>query len=170
MHHTDIAPDWGHLAWPSLLPCARLQLATDQRMTLPTGATVVAPPGAVFDLRNTGAAPTQMLDLDWITASTSTERDGALCRRDRSGLSQDIEAPVRVMVRQATAAPGATLTAPSDAHTEQSDNIPNPTRLPNLQVTPDGARFLVRLAQEAKDAVRRCVRNCPVGVRLTSFR
>jgi hypothetical protein len=81
------------------------QLREGRSATLPTGATAIAPPGAVVELLNTGTAPTRMLDLIWVTASTSTERDGAEWWKGFGGTTQDIEPPVRVTVRRVAMRP-----------------------------------------------------------------
>jgi sugar lactone lactonase YvrE len=115
------------------------QMRAGQSATLPAGATVIAPPGAVVELLNTGTAPTRMLDLLWVTASGSTERGGAEWWKGFGGISQDIAAPVRITVRQEAMPPGATIAAPDAADTVQSANVTDLSRLLDLRYSSDGS-------------------------------
>ena len=114
-------------------------LSAGQESILVTGTTLVAPPGTVVELRNDGSVPTSMLDLLWITASTSSESGGAMWVRATATHSQHLTPPVSVMLWRLTVDAGATVPPPASSDIAQSVVAVDHAGTFDLRRQPDGS-------------------------------
>jgi hypothetical protein len=114
-------------------------LSVGQEAIVATGTTLVAPPGTIFDLRNDGSIPTSMLDLLWITASTSTESGGAVWNRATAIKRQELTPPVSLVLWRLTMDADATIPPPATIDVAQSVAAVDQTRRYDLHDQPDGS-------------------------------
>jgi hypothetical protein len=114
-------------------------LSAGQDLVVETGTTLVAPPGAIIELRNEGSSPAAMLDLLWVSASTSTESGGAVWGKAAGGTRQNLTPPVSILLRRLSVDAGATIPAPASADTAQSAAVVDPERSLDLRSSSDGA-------------------------------
>jgi len=114
-------------------------LAEGQELVLETGTTLVAAPETVIELRNEGSAPTSMLDLLWITPSTSSESGGAMWGRATNTKRQELAPPISVVLWHLNVEAGATIPPPASESTAQSAAALDPKRIFNLRPEPDGS-------------------------------
>jgi hypothetical protein len=118
---------------------AESALSAGQEATLATGATLVAPPGTVVELRNDGSIPTSMLDLLWITASGSTESGSAVWTRATALRRQDLTPPVSVILWRLTVDARATIPPPASSDIAQSVAAVDQARMFDPRPQPDGS-------------------------------
>jgi hypothetical protein len=114
-------------------------LSAGQESVLVTGTTLVAPPGTVVELRNDGSVPTSMLDLLWVTASTSSESGGAMWARATPIHRQDLTPPVSIVLWRLTLDAGATVPPPASSAIAQSVGPVDQTRMYELHRESEGS-------------------------------
>ena len=114
-------------------------LSAGQEAIVATGTSLVAPPGTVVELRNDGSAPTSMLDLLWISASTSSESGGAVWARANATNSQHLTPPVSLTLWRLSVDAGATIPSPASSDIAQSVAALDQTRTFDLGRQSDGS-------------------------------
>jgi hypothetical protein len=114
-------------------------LSAGQELVLATGTTLVAPPGTIVELRNEGSVPTSMLDLLWVTASTSTESGGAVWNRASNINRQDLTPPVSLTLWRQTVDAGATIPPPASNDIGQSVGAVDQSRIFDMHYKSDGS-------------------------------
>ena len=100
-------------------PPSKTLVAQGEQATMETGATLLAPAGAVFDLFTTGPAAASVVDL-LAAADSRGLGDGITVQfASNGGMVVDLAAPVSIVLRQGSLAPEETLPAPASDATRQ---------------------------------------------------
>jgi hypothetical protein len=113
-------------------------VAEGQQATLATGTKLVAPPGSVYVLENTGAVPAQLLGVLRSTAAGSKDSAGVSWQwASTGGQIRDLTPPMSVLLRRVTLAPNQTIPAPPSPDADQSATPLDPMRISELRVGSD---------------------------------
>jgi hypothetical protein len=121
-------------------------IAQGEQATMATGATLLAPAGAVLDLFTTGPTAARVLDLLSAVDSRGLGDGVTVQFASNGGMVADLVAPVSVALRQGSLAPEAILAAPASDATRQVVAPREAAAMGELRSGTDGA---VRNAGEA---------------------